>query len=186
MPAGKKWRRSGEGFQDRGLSSSSSGGLYVKPKKPAGCYCSIGRTEKGEDAALITLGSIGIPLAIAGVLFGGSLGGGTLTTLVNSISTAIQNIINQIGRKRSDEEGATPTSRHLLLPILTWPTMLIEKYYNQLSWAGKAVENAGRSLQDSAAVHLWKVISRGFGNSCGRARGKSTLLILLNNCYCEL
>jgi hypothetical protein len=175
---------SSQGLNDhQGFSSSSSGG-FVKPKKQGGCYCSIGRTEKGDDAALITLGSIGIPLAIAGTIFGGSFGGNQIQQLIDSVSTAIQQIIQAIGglggrRRRMGVDG-TPAdsstaskSRHMLFPILTWPIRIVERYRNYFGWAGNAVENLGRSFQDSFVVHVWKLmVSNGFSRSCNEARGE--------------
>jgi hypothetical protein len=193
VSTGKKWQRADQQvFQERGLSSSSSGGLYIKPKKPGGCYCSIGRTEKGDDAALITLGSIGIPLAIAGAIFGGSLSGNSIGQIFESIGTAITDVINAIAaiggkkKKRSGEGGVEEpaSSRHLLLPFLTWPTLLIQKYYKPLSWAALAIEDAGRSLQDSAAVHMWRALSRGLGNNCGRSIGERRIITHISIVCC--
>jgi hypothetical protein len=81
---GKK-KSTGYGSSSLGGSSSSSGdGYWGKPDGKGGCYCSIGRSEKGDDAALITLGSIGIPLAIIGSVLGGALGSGAITALLNT------------------------------------------------------------------------------------------------------
>jgi hypothetical protein len=57
-------------------------------KRKDGCYCKIARKDKGEDAALITLGSIGLPLAVFGSIFGSGLG----ALLAGLIASQIPNI----------------------------------------------------------------------------------------------
>jgi hypothetical protein len=94
----------GEPRSSRGMSSSGNGDTYILPKKQKIFKCSIGRSEKGEDAALITLGSIGIPLAIVGLL-GTSFGGNTVQAIIDSITEAITNIINGFNPARERVAG---------------------------------------------------------------------------------
>jgi hypothetical protein len=160
----------------RAYDSSSSGGTYYIPKPKGGFKCSIGRTEKGDDAALITLGSIGIPLAIAGAIFGGSLGGNQLSAIATAIANGITGIINAIGgigggKKRSDgdasEERGTkrfPPALALMSPLM-WPA-IIRNVFN--IHAGKSHKGFGRSLSDAFSVIMWKLATSGVGLGLGR------------------
>ncbi len=175
---GSKYRRHGK----YGLSSSSSGsGGYAKPKAEKGCFCSIGRTEKGDDAALITLGSIGIPLAIAGALLGSALANKpSFTDITNPLTCFICTITQIIQNPGVPPNCGTLCSRRRSFTdgfpaILTWPILLMNNYRQQIGSAWSTADNFRRSFQDSAVVHLWKLVSRGFQRSCGTSRGEQRM-----------
>jgi hypothetical protein len=171
---GKPHKKKGYG----GLSSSSSsGGYWGKPDGKGGCYCSIGRSEKGDDAALITLGSIGIPLAIAGSILGGALGSGALAAIINATLGGIAGIFGGRGFEGRDfDTGMFDTSFYMgsLDNVLEHPLNNVLRFIDSplVKFMRNPVENfknnlggISRSLEDGASVLLWKFATRGFGSS---------------------
>jgi hypothetical protein len=131
------------------LSSSGQGDTYILPKKQKLFKCSIGRSVKGEDAALLTLGSIGIPLAIVGIL--GSSVGGNLTGIVQAIGDAIISAINAIGGI-GGREGITGdlTAKHGKLAVdlarILSPYLFKGMMRNGLSWVGRRLTRGQPSI----------------------------------------
>jgi hypothetical protein len=161
-----------------GSSSSSSGGYWGKPDGKGGCYCSIGRSEKGDDAALITLGSIGIPLAIVGSVLGGALGSGAFAAIINSTLNGIGNLIpgGRVFDGRAFDAGfdvdffENPIGN--VLKLVNSPFSKFMR--NPIANLKANLQGFSRTIEDGFSVLLWKFATRGFGSSGGcfdQARG---------------
>jgi hypothetical protein len=150
-------------------SSSGQGDTYVLPKQHKIFKCSIGRTEKGEDAALLTLGSVGIPLAIAGAVLGSTLSGGQLTTIIQSIVDAITELLGGGNRRRGPGgiEDAAQKSRvrqlTRLMPLLLHgmiPSWLSSRFSSDKRRTRPSPTSVSAKQQVSLAEIDWNMESR--------------------------